>query len=130
MYRACTANIDVTVLPQYLADQSEPERDYYVWAYTVTIENQGAETVQLRARHWKITDALGRLHEVQGEGVVGEQPILHPGDSFEYTSGTPLSTASGFMEGTYEMQKNTGERFMVDIPAFPLDCPHSHRMIH
>ncbi|MBV1886569.1 MAG: Co2+/Mg2+ efflux protein ApaG [Parvibaculaceae bacterium] len=130
MFSARTADILVNVLPQYLPEQSEPERDYYVWAYTITITNEGASTVQLRARHWKITDAHGKLHEVKGEGVIGEQPILTAGDSFEYTSGTPLTTPSGFMEGTYQMQNEAGDTFLVTIPAFPLDGPQTRRIIH
>lgn len=130
MFSARTADIVVNVRPQYLPEQSEPDRDYYVWAYTITIANEGTSTVQLRARHWKITDANGKLHEVKGDGVIGEQPILTAGDSFEYTSGTPLTTPSGFMEGTYQMQNETGDTFLVTIPAFPLDGPQSRRIIH
>jgi ApaG protein len=114
----------VTVKPTYLDDQSNPSESRYVWAYQVQIANEGAEIVQLRRRHWKITDALGRLHEVKGEGVVGEQPVLEPGGVFEYTSGTPLSTPSGIMLGTYQMETPAGEVFDIDIPAFSLDLPH------
>lgn len=124
MYSETTRGIHVTVRPDYLEDQSSPTENHYVWAYHVRIENRGTETVQLISRHWKITDALGRLQEVQGAGVIGEQPVLQPGGSFEYTSGTPLSTPSGIMAGTYQMQGPDGATFDVAIPAFSLDSPH------
>lgn len=124
MYTETTRSIQVTVQPIYLEDQSAPEEQRFVWAYRVRIENRGAETVQLRTRHWKITDAFGRIQEVRGAGVVGEQPVLEPGGSFEYTSGTPLPTPSGFMVGSYEMETTSGERFDVAVPAFSLDSPH------
>jgi len=124
MYEKTTRSITISVRPFYLDEQSSPEEEHYVWAYKVNIENGGGETVTLLNRHWRITDSLGRLQEVQGAGVVGEQPILKPGDSFEYTSGTPLQTPSGIMVGTYEMESDEGERFMVDIPAFSLDSPY------
>jgi ApaG protein len=124
MYSQSTRSIRVTVEPIYLDDQSSPEEQRYVWAYHVRIENHGPETVQLRTRYWRITDALGRIQEVRGAGVVGEQPVLKPGEAFEYTSGTPLPTPSGFMVGTYQMENEEGERFDVAVPAFSLDCPH------
>jgi len=124
MYSATTRAIKVTVEPHFLEDQSSPVDDHFVWAYRVRIENQGGETVQLRRRHWRITDGMGRIQEVRGPGVVGEQPVLAPGQSFEYTSGTPLSTPSGIMVGTYQMETGNGEHFDVDIPAFSLDSPH------
>ncbi len=124
MYTAVTRSIKVTVRPIFLEDQSSPADNHYVWAYQVRIENQGSETVQLRNRHWKITDAMGRVQEVHGAGVVGEQPVLQPGEYFEYTSGTPLPTPSGIMVGTYEMETPNGERFDVSVPAFSLDSPH------
>lgn len=123
MYTETTRSITVTVRPIYLEQHSSPADDHYVWAYHVRIENGGGETVQLRNRHWKIIDADGRLQEVRGPGVVGEQPVLGPGDNFEYTSSCPLSTPSGFMVGDYEMQTRDGERFLVQIPAFSLDSP-------
>ena len=104
-------------------ERSSPEDEHYVFAYQVKIENQGAETVQLRNRYWKITDGYGQQQEVRGEGVVGEQPILNPGEKFEYTSGTPLSTPSGFMEGYYEMETLKGNIFEAEIPQFSLDNP-------
>lgn len=124
MYSETTRSLTVSVQPIYLEDQSSPADNHFVWAYRVRIENAGAETVQLLRRHWKITDAMGRVQEVKGSGVVGEQPVLHPGDSYEYTSGTPLSTPSGIMVGTYEMETLNGERFDIAIPAFSLDSPH------
>ncbi|HET6220660.1 MAG TPA: Co2+/Mg2+ efflux protein ApaG [Dongiaceae bacterium] len=124
MYSQTTRSITVTVKPFYLEDQSSPADSHYVWAYHVRIENGSGETVQLRNRYWRITDSLGRIQEVRGAGVVGEQPVLKPGDSFEYTSGTPLPTPSGFMVGTYQMESGTGERFEVAVPAFSLDSPH------
>lgn len=124
MYDATTRAISVTVEPEFLEDQSAPEDGHYVWAYRVQIENRGSETVQLLSRHWKITDSLGRVQEVQGAGVVGEQPVLRPGESFEYSSGCPLSTASGVMMGSYTMVTHDGESFEVEIPAFSLDSPY------
>jgi ApaG protein len=124
MYTETTRSITVTVKPVFLEDQSSPAENHYVWAYQVKIENKGGETVQLRRRHWRITDAMGRVQEVRGAGVVGEQPVLQPGETFEYTSGTPLPTPSGIMVGSYEMETRGGENFEVAIPAFSLDSPH------
>ncbi|MDY0882213.1 Co2+/Mg2+ efflux protein ApaG [Dongia soli] len=124
MYTQTTRSITITVLPTYLDDQSAPDESHYVWKYHVRIENGGPETVQLRNRYWRITDSLGRVQEVRGAGVVGEQPILKPGESYEYTSGTPLQTPSGIMVGSYQMETPAGERFEVDVPAFSLDSPH------
>jgi len=124
VYHQITNSIKVTVNPVYLEDQSSPSEEHYVWAYQVTIENLGDETVQLRNRAWSITDASGHTQEVRGPGVVGEQPILGPGDSFEYTSATPLKTPSGLMVGSYEMESETGARCTVPVPAFSLDSPH------
>ena len=127
MYTAVTKDIKVSVNPVYLEGQSTPEERHFVWAYQVKIENQSDVTVQLLNRYWKITDALGRVQEVRGEGVVGEQPVLKPGQTFEYTSGTPLPTSSGIMLGRYEMQGETGERFEIEVPAFSLDMPTSEK---
>ena len=102
----------------------------YFWSYTIVITNTGAETVQLRTRHWIITDATGRKQEVRGEGVVGEQPVLAPGERFEYTSGVPLPTASGFMTGRYQMVSESGERFEIDVPTFSLDSPDNRRVLN
>ena len=130
MYSATTRAIRVTVRPQYLADQSDPAKAQFVWAYQVRIENRGEETVQLRSRHWKITDGLGRFQEVKGPGVVGKTPRLRPGEMFEYTSGTPLSTPSGFMGGTYQMVSDAGEKFDIEIPTFSLDTPAGPRQLN
>jgi ApaG protein len=130
MYEQTTRAIKVVVKPIYLEDQSSPADDHYVWAYHVRIENRGAETVQLRRRHWQITDAMGRMQEVRGAGVVGEQPVLNPGEAFEYTSGTPLPTPSGIMVGSYEMETRDGATFEVAIPAFSLDSPHQQVRIN
>jgi ApaG protein len=129
-YRAVTRDIEVTVSPRYLADRSSPENGYYFWAYSIEITNRGGATVQLRTRHWRITDATGKLQEVRGAGVVGEEPVLKPGGSFEYTSGVPLPTPSGFMTGSYGMESETGERFDIDIPAFSLDHTPGGRTIN
>jgi len=130
MFSETTDSITVTVRPTFVEEQSSPSDDKYVWAYKVRIENRGRDTVQLLNRHWKITDARGKLEEVRGPGVVGEQPVLKPGESFEYTSGCPLRTPTGFMVGTYEMARPDGSRFEVRIPMFSLDSPHTQRRIH
>ena len=119
-----TREISVTVSPTYLEDQSVPENSHFVWAYHVVIENRGPETVQLRSRHWRITNGRGEVREVRGPGVVGEQPRLEPGDSFEYTSAATLTTPSGIMSGSYQMENENGESFDVEIPPFSLDSPH------
>ena len=122
-YRAVTRGIAVSVEPAYLEANSSPGNSQYVWAYRVTIENQGHETVQLLSRHWMITNARGDLNEVKGPGVVGEQPVLKPGESYQYTSGCPLNTPWGMMGGSYQMESESGERFDIEIPAFSLDSP-------
>jgi ApaG protein len=129
-YAETTRHIRVTVEPTYLDDKSAPDDQHFVWAYEVTIENLGAETVQLLGRYWKITDARGETHEVRGQGVIGEQPVLEPGDHFHYTSGTPLATPSGIMTGTYQMENERGERFDINIPAFSLDSPYQPVRLH
>ena len=133
-YEQTTHGIRVTVEPAYLDRQSEPEKNRFVWAYRVTIANEGPETVQLLTRHWQITDGLGQRHEVQGPGVVGEQPVLKPGEAFEYTSGTPLATPSGIMAGSYRMKTMSGaasgETFDAVVPAFSLDSPYEARRVN
>ena len=121
MYRTITRNIEVTAKPQFLEGQSLPHENKFVWAYTITIANYGPEPVKLLTRHWIITDAMGHRQEVQGPGVVGEQPRLGPSDSFSYSSGCPLPTPSGLMVGSYGMVTDAGEHFDVAIPAFSLD---------
>jgi ApaG protein len=129
-YEKVTRDIAVSVRPFYLEDQSSPDEDRFVWAYRVNIENRGQETVQLLRRHWRITDKLGRLQEVKGPGVIGEQPVLKPGESFEYTSGCPLPTPSGIMAGSYQMTTSGGEHFDIEIPAFSLDSPYDTATIN
>ena len=130
MYTAVSHQIKVTVRPKFLAEQSEPEESRYFWSYTIEIANDGDRTVQLTHRHWKITDANGRREEVQGPGVVGEQPKLKPGAAFSYTSGCPLRTPSGIMVGTYRMIDESGAIFDVAIPAFSLDSPYAKRVLN
>jgi ApaG protein len=130
MYRAVTRNIEVTVTPRFLSERSSPDNNYFFWAYTINLTNLGQETVQLKTRHWRITDATGKLQEVKGAGVVGETPVLKPGETFEYTSGVPLPTPSGFMAGTYGMVTITGEPFDIDIPAFSLDFTEGRRTLN
>jgi ApaG protein len=130
MYRAVTRNIEVVVTPRFVADRSSPENNYFFWAYTISITNKGTETVQLKTRHWRITDGHGRRQEVRGAGVVGEEPVLKAGEVFEYTSGVPLQTSSGFMTGSYGMVTVGGEHFDVDIPAFSLDSSEAKRTIN
>jgi ApaG protein len=130
-YVKTTRGIRISVRSFYLEDQSQPEDSHYIWAYRVKIENNGREPVQLLRRTWRITDANGRTQHVHGAGVVGEQPLLEPGESFEYTSGTPLDTPSGFMVGAYHMViPSSGENFDVAIPAFSLDSPHQGGRVH
>jgi ApaG protein len=130
MNSATTGGITVSVETAYIEKDSDPDNQYFVWAYRIKIENNSANTVQLLSRHWKITDALGRQQEVKGAGVVGEQPVLAPGASFSYSSGTPLQTPSGFMRGTYAMRADNGREFDIEIPAFSLDCPHDEAQLH
>jgi ApaG protein len=130
IYTQITHAIHVSVLPIYLKNQSRPYDNVHVWAYHVCIENKGKETFQLLSRYWKITDALGRVQEVRGSGVTGEQPTLPPGETFEYTSSVTLSLPSGVMVGRYQMQSLSGENIDVAIPLFSLDSPHETRTIH
>jgi ApaG protein len=130
VYERETRSIRVAVAPAYLDDQSDPEDRRFVWSYTVTIENLGLEPVQLMSRYWNITDAAGRIQEVRGQGVVGAQPVIAPGESFQYTSGCPLPTASGLMVGRYQMKAASGEAFEAEIPAFLLESPYERRQIH
>ena len=130
MNTATTRAIQVTVTPQYLPDKSDPAKSQFVWAYRVRLENKGDIAVQLLSRHWKITDALGRRRDVKGPGVIGKTPTLRPGEAFEYTSGTPLTTSSGFMGGSYQMVSETGEAFDIEIPTFSLDGPDVKRTLN
>jgi ApaG protein len=130
MYEAVTSDIRVRVTPRFLEDQSTPEEARYFWAYTVEIKNEGTETVQLRTRRWLITDANGRQETVRGPGVVGKTPTLPPGGRFEYTSGCPLTTPSGIMAGSYQMQRKDGRMLDIAIPSFSLDSPYARRSIN
>ncbi|MGO4704917.1 Co2+/Mg2+ efflux protein ApaG [Microvirga sp. 2MCAF38] len=130
MYKAVTRGISVTVTPRFMPEESSPEESRYFFAYTVEIINTGRERVQLRARYWKIIDQYGRIQEVRGAGVVGEQPILGPGESYNYTSGCPLATPSGTMQGSYVMEMSSGESFSAEIPAFSLDSPDLKKTLH
>ena len=124
-YALTTRDITVRVAPSYLEDQSDPEAPQYVWAYHIRLENGGTESVQLISRHWIIADARGRVQEVKGLGVVGEQPTLAPGQSYDYVSGCPLTTPSGTMRGTFQMVAEAGWPFEIEIPHFRLDSPHA-----
>ena len=129
-YSAITRGIAVSVEPTYLEENSSPATSRYLWAYRVTIENQGRETVQLLSRHWMITNARGEFTEVKGPGVVGKQPLLKPGESYSYTSGAPLDTPSGMMGGSYQMESDRGELFDIEIPTFSLDSPNQDVLLN
>ena len=130
MYERTTRGIRVSIEPTYLEGQSEPDDDHFVWAYRVRIDNRSEATICVRTRRWRITDARGGTEEVAGEGVVGEQPVIKPGEIFEYTSGAPLSTPSGLMMGQCGIEGPNGELFDVDIPAFSLDSPYETSRVH
>lgn len=130
MYTAVTRDIQVTVMPQFVAERSDPDEGRFFWAYTIEITNLGSEAVQLTARCWIITDGVGLVEEVRGPGVVGEQPVIQPGEAFRYTSGCPLSTPSGVMVGSYRMVDPSGAGFDVEIPAFSLDSPFALRTLN
>ena len=129
-YEATTRGIRIRVEPHYMEEQSSPEDSHFVWSYAVEIINDGTETVQLRSRIWRITDALGRTEEVRGPGVVGQTPVIAPGKSFHYTSGCPLKTPQGIMVGSYQMTDDAGELFDVAIPAFSLYSPYTRRSMN
>ena len=130
MYSRVTKGVQITVMPEFVPERSDADEATFFWAYTVEIANCGACTLQLTARHWKITDANGRLEEVRGPGVVGEQPVLKPGERFRYTSGCPLSTPSGIMTGSYQMVDEKGDVFEAEIPVFSLDSPYVARVLN
>jgi ApaG protein len=125
MYSTVTHDIQITVLPEFVPERSDADEASFWWAYTVEIANRGHMTVQLTARHWKITDGNGKLEEVKGAGVVGEQPVLKPGETFRYTSGTTMTTPSGIMTGSYRMVNEKGDVFEAEIPVFSLDSPYA-----
>src|SRR5438105_14977953 len=128
-YEQTTGNIHVTVEPDFLDEQSQPEENRYLWAYRVTITNRGDTAVQLLSRYWRITDARGRVREVRGDGVVGEQPVIEPGSSCQYTSGAPLETSCGFMTGAYQMRDAAGRGFELPIPMFALESPYEKQRV-
>ena len=128
MYKAVTRGIRVTVMPRFMEEESSPAQGHFFFAYAVEITNMTAEQVQLRSRYWRIVDGNGKLQEVRGAGVVGEQPVLGPGETFNYTSGCPLTTPDGTMQGSYTMETADGETFQADIPAFSLDTPQKRTL--
>lgn len=130
MYSQTTNDITVSVEPVYMEEESSPGSGRYFWAYHVTIINHSTRQVQLHERHWKITDSRGLTQEVKGEGVVGQKPILQPGETYSYTSGAPLGTPWGMMVGSYMMRDDAGQSFQVGIPAFSLDSPHQKIVVH
>ena len=130
MYEAVTHGIRVRVTPAYMEDQSTPEENYFFWMYTIEIANKGAEVMQLRSRVWHITDADGHTEEVRGPGVVGQTPVIPPGESFTYTSGCPLRTPQGIMVGSYQMVNGNGDEIDIAIPAFSLDSPFAKRNLN
>ena len=129
-YEETTRNIRISVEPNFLEDQSEPEDRKFLWSYHVRIENKSDVAVQLLSRYWRITDSEGRTREVRGDGVIGEQPLIEPGGAYEYVSGAPLPTASGFMTGSYRMRMPNGESFEASIPMFALLSPYGERRMH
>ncbi len=129
-YESVTSDIRIRVEPEYADDQSEPDEGHYVWRYTVHISNEGESSVRLQSRVWQITDALGRTQEVRGAGVIGQTPVIEPGQSFSYASGCPLNTPSGIMVGSYAMEDADGKMFEVEIPAFSLDSPYTVRTVN
>ena len=130
MYSKTTNGVTVTVTPYFLDDQSSPQESHFVWAYQVNIKNSGNKSIKLNHRNWFIIDANGKVINVQGEGVVGEFPTIEPGESFEYTSGTPLKTNNGIMQGFYLVSQDNGEKLKIDIPAFSLDSPYNKKTVH
>lgn len=125
MSEAITRNIRVRVQSEYDASRSSPQQSQWFFLYTVSITNESQDTVQLMSRHWVITDGMGKVEEVRGPGVVGKQPVLAPGQSFEYTSGCPLTTPYGSMQGTYQMVNQAAEKFDIEIAPFTLTEPYS-----
>jgi len=130
MYEATTDSIRVIIEPQFLADQSSPDENIFVWAYNVRIENNGKISMQLKSRSWAVVDSFGQTRKINGKGVVGQQPTLDPGDAFEYTSGVPLKTPSGIMHGSYKMLTEYDQWIDVSIPAFSLDSPFFNNTKH
>ena len=130
MYTAVTRNIQITAIPEFVRERSDPDTAQFFWAYTIEIANLGDATIQLTHRHWTITDANGHVQVVNGRGVIGEQPVLKSGETFRYTSGCPLPTPSGIMRGSYRMVSEDGAAFDAEIPAFSLDSPFVKRVLN
>jgi ApaG protein len=130
MYSKTTHGIKVTAAPEYLKKDSSPEEGKFLWLYTITIENFTPNAVQLLRRKWLITDQQGTSFVIEGDGVIGEQPIIKPGEGYKYLSGTPLSSPSGVMMGSYMLVDDHGQSFEVDIPAFSLDSPHHNKLMN
>jgi ApaG protein len=126
-YEAETNGVCIRVRPVFVDEQSSPEDDRFLWAYHIEIENRGRHTLQLMTRHWRITDGDGRIQHVDGAGVIGKQPVLHPGARFEYSSGCPLTTPCGMMQGAYRFEDETGASVEATIPLFALDSPYDER---
>ncbi len=120
-----TNKIEIDVAPAYIAEQSDPTNGHYVFSYTVTIRNEGKQPARLMTRHWIITDGDGQVQEVRGDGVIGEQPYLKPGEGFQYTSGTFMNTPVGTMQGSYQMIADNGDKFDAEIPSFTLSVPNT-----
>jgi ApaG protein len=130
MYEQETSGMVVRVAPQFLPEESAPDEGRFVWAYTIEIENRSPDSVQLLSRFWRITDENGLTQEVRGPGVIGQQPVIGPGQSFRYTSAAPLAAPSGVMGGAYSMQRENGEAFDVAVPLFPLESPHQAKLVN
>lgn len=130
MYKKISDNVEISVESFFLEEQSNPRENHFVWAYRVTIQNLSKTRIQLKSRHWRIVDSSGHIQEISGDGVVGEQPTLDPGETYEYTSGTPLTTPSGIMGGTYFMSHANGNEFEAEVPTFSLDSPHENAILH
>lgn len=128
MYEQETAGMVVRVEPQFLPEESRPEDNRFVWSYTIEIENRRPDAVQLMSRYWRITDENGATQEVRGDGVIGQQPTIEPGQSFRYSSAAPLAAPSGVMMGAYSMQRGNGEAFDISVPLFALDSPHISKL--
>tara|TARA_B100001093_G_scaffold446059_1_gene450042 strand:+ start:1314 stop:1706 length:393 start_codon:yes stop_codon:yes gene_type:complete len=130
MYKQISNSIEISVTPEYLDEQSIPEEYYYVWAYHITIQNLGLRPVTLKSRYWEIVDSNGKKQVVEGEGVIGKQPTIKPGERFSYSSGTPLNSTSGIMKGNYKMLSDDGQEFLAKIPSFSLDLPLRNKKLN
>ncbi|PIR39482.1 MAG: Co2+/Mg2+ efflux protein ApaG [Alphaproteobacteria bacterium CG11_big_fil_rev_8_21_14_0_20_39_49] len=128
MYRQISHNIEVTVTPEYEDEQSSPMDNFFIWEYNIRIKNNSSDIVQLLRRHWVLVDDKGQMQEIDGDGVIGLQPVLKQGEEFEYSSSVHLTESSGVMMGSYDMVKMDGEMIIVEIPPFSLDCPHIQRI--